>query len=63
MSQNFLKAVFGDYPQFQDYNSIRSALQNTREKNDIQKFRWILGRFLGPMPHAPCSMPITRQNP
>ena len=44
--QNFLKAVFWDYPQFQDYNFIKSTLQNTREKNDIQTFRWILGRFL-----------------
>jgi len=46
MKQNSLKAVFWDYPQFQDYNSIRSVLQNTREQNDIQTFRWILGRFL-----------------
>ena len=46
MNQNFLKAVFWDYPQFQDYNSIRSALQNTRGKNDIQVFRWFLAPFL-----------------
>ena len=44
--QNFLKAVFWDYPQFQNYNFIQSALQNAREKSDIQTFRWILGRFL-----------------
>ena len=46
MNQNFLKAVFWDYPQFQDYNSIRSVLRNAREKNDVQTLRWILGRFL-----------------
>jgi hypothetical protein len=46
MDQNFLKAVFWDYPLFQDYNSILSALQNTREKNDIQAFRWFLARFI-----------------
>lgn len=46
MKQNPLKAVFWDYPQFQDYNSIRSALQSAREKKDIQTFLWILGRFL-----------------
>jgi len=46
MNQNYLKAVFWDYPQFQDYNSIRSALENTRESNDIQSFQWFLTRFL-----------------
>ena len=46
MNQNFLKAVFWGYPQFQDNNSIRSVLQNAREENDIQTFRWALGRFL-----------------
>lgn len=46
VNRNFLKAVFWDYPQFHDYNSIRSVLQNSREKNDIQIFRWFLARFL-----------------
>jgi len=46
MNENYLKAVFWDYPQFQDYNSIRSALENTRESNDMQTFRWFLARFL-----------------
>lgn len=46
MNQNFLKAVFWDYPKFQDYSSIKSALQNAREKNDFQVFRWFLARFL-----------------
>ena len=46
MNENFLKAIFWDYPQFQDYNSIRSIMQNAREKNDIQAFRWFLARFL-----------------
>ncbi len=46
MNQNFLRAVFWDYPQFHDHNSIRAALQNAREQNDIQTFRWFLARFL-----------------
>ncbi len=46
MNQNFLKTVFWDYPQLQDYNSIRSVLRNAREENDIQTFRWALKRFL-----------------
>ena len=46
MEKNFLKAVFWDYPQFQDYNSILSITQNARKTNDIQAFRWFLTRFL-----------------
>jgi hypothetical protein len=46
MNQNYLKAVFWDYPQFQDYNSVKSALKKTRESNDTQTFRWLLTRFL-----------------
>ncbi len=46
MKQNFLKAVFWDYPNFQNAETIRLAVQKARRNNDTLTLNWILGRFL-----------------
>ena len=46
VNQNLLKAVFWDYPKYQDYESIQSALRKARETSDLQTYRWIMCRFL-----------------
>ena len=46
MKQNFLKAVFWDYPNFQNAETIRLAVQKARRNNNTLTLNWILGRFL-----------------
>ena len=46
LKQNFLKAVFWDYPNFQNAETIRLAVQKARRNNDTLTLNWILGRFL-----------------
>ena len=46
MSQNYLKAVFWDYPRLCDAEGIHSALKDASRNNDIQTMRWIMSRLL-----------------
>lgn len=46
MKQNYLKAVFWDYPNFQNAEAIKSTLQMARKNNDSLTLNWILTRFL-----------------
>lgn len=38
--------VFWDYPNFQNAETIRLAVQEARRNNDTLTLNWILGRFL-----------------
>ena len=46
MPQNYLKAVFWDYPDLCDNESIRNMLEKAREEKDIRTVHWIMSRFL-----------------
>ena len=40
---NYLKAVFWDYPQFAEEESLKDYLKQEQEKSS---YRWIMSRFL-----------------
>ena len=40
---NYLKAAFGDYPQFTEEETLRSCL---REQKDTSLYSWLMSRFL-----------------
>ena len=44
--QNYLKAVFLDYPALCDPESIRRVLNEAGRKNDKKTVCWIMARFL-----------------
>ena len=46
MAQNYLKAVFWDYPHLCDAESIHKALKQAYQDRDIQTAHWIMARFL-----------------
>jgi hypothetical protein len=46
MQQNYLKAVFWDYPNLCNNEGIRNILEKAREEKDIRTVHWIMSRFL-----------------
>ena len=46
MSDNYLKAVFWDYPDLCDPDNVRKALKKAQGSNDIRAMYWIMARFL-----------------
>ena len=46
MANNYLKAVFWDYPDLCDPNAVGEMLEKAREQSDTQTLRWLMARFL-----------------
>jgi hypothetical protein len=46
MTQNYLKAVFWDYPDLADIEAVRIFLEKAKKKEDAQAINWIMSRFL-----------------
>ena len=46
MSENYLKAVFWDYPELCDPDTVRNKLEEVRSVNDQETLEWIMARFL-----------------
>ncbi|MEA3223224.1 MAG: hypothetical protein U9P49_08690 [Thermodesulfobacteriota bacterium] len=46
MRQNYLKAVFWDYPDLCDPEGIHQVLDEARCENDKKTIYWIMARFL-----------------
>ncbi len=46
MLQNYLKAVFWDYPNLCDNDGTRNMLDKARKERDIHTVHWIMSRFL-----------------
>ena len=43
---NYLKAVFWDYPRYQDYDYLKQVIQRGRSRGDDRHVQWIMARFL-----------------
>lgn len=46
MKQNYLKAVFWDYPELTSQEKIEKVINEAQQKNDRNTFFWIMARFL-----------------
>jgi hypothetical protein len=46
MANNYLKAVFWDYPDLCDPTAVAEMLKKARKNSDIQTLRWLMARFL-----------------
>lgn len=46
MPQNYLKAVFWDYPNLCENEGVRNMLEKAREEKDTRTIQWIMSRFL-----------------
>jgi hypothetical protein len=46
LSNNYLKAVFWDYPYLCDPKGIEKVLNEAKQKNDRKTVYWIMARFL-----------------
>ena len=46
MQQNYLKAVFWDYPDLCDNENIKKMLDKAREEKNDAAIHWIMSRFL-----------------
>lgn len=46
MSKNYLKAVFWDYPELCEPETVEKAIKNARERTDTQTLQWLMARFL-----------------
>jgi hypothetical protein len=44
--ENYLKAVFWDYPNLNTPENIKRVLQDARDKDQRERLYWIMSRFL-----------------
>jgi hypothetical protein len=46
MANNYLKAVFWDYPELCDPAAVAEMLKKARKNSDSQTLQWLMARFL-----------------
>lgn len=46
MSENYLKAVFWDYPELCEPEAVEKAIKNAKERTDTRTLQWLMARFL-----------------